>query len=42
MKKLKIEDQAILVIDHREDSIYFPANCPREIIISRARISQNG
>lgn len=37
MKKFKIEDTVILLIDHQEGTINFSANRPHEVIISRAR-----
>lgn len=37
MKKFKIEDTVILLIDHQQGTINFSANRPHEVIISRAR-----
>lgn len=37
MKKFKIEDIVILLIDHQEGTINFSANRAHEVIISRAR-----
>jgi len=37
MKKFKIEDTVILLIDHQEGTINFSANRSHEVIISRAR-----
>jgi len=37
MKKFKIEDTVILLIDHQEGTLNFSANRPHEVIISRAR-----
>jgi len=37
MKKFKIEDTVMLLIDHQEGTINFSANRPHEEIISRAR-----
>lgn len=37
MKKFKIEDTVILLIDHQEGTINFSANRAHEVIISRAR-----
>lgn len=37
MKKFKIEDTVILLIDHQQGTINFSANRPHDVIISRAR-----
>jgi len=37
MKKFKIDDTVILLIDHQQGTINFSANRPHEVIISRAR-----
>ncbi|WP_114941336.1 isochorismatase family protein [Mucilaginibacter endophyticus] len=37
MKKFKIDDTVILLIDHQQGTINFSANRPQEVIISRAR-----
>lgn len=37
MKKFKIEDTVMLLIDHQEGTLNFAANRPHDIIISRAR-----
>ena len=37
MKKFKIEDTVILLIDHQQGTINFSANRPHNVIISRAR-----
>ncbi|MBL4676838.1 MAG: isochorismatase family protein [Mucilaginibacter sp.] len=37
MKKFKIEDTVLLLIDHQEGTLFFSANRPHDVIISRAR-----